>query len=147
MFVCSQGSVIMRWLLDFLENLSSRAPDRTCYGVAWAVDRRLHTAENWVQSQENSVEYLVHVVGTDTRVCQNIFVFPSQLSLPRWFAIRDLYSGPCGGRIYRPIVSAHKEKKPQSFWIFDQQHRSMKCSIISNHICQCNLFSTLLQQS
>ena len=38
-------------------------------------------------------------------------------------------------------------KKNQSFWIFDQQHRSMKCSIISNHICQCNLFSTILQQS
>ena len=39
------------------------------------------------------------------------------------------------------------KKKPQSFWIFDQQHRSMKCSIISNHICQCNLFSTILQQT
>ena len=25
-----------------------------------------------------------------------------------------------------------------SFWIFDQRHRSMKCSTISNHICQCN---------
>ena len=40
-----------------------------------------------------------------------------------------------------------KEEKTQSFLIFDQQHRSMKCSIISNHICQCNLFSTILQQS
>ena len=38
-------------------------------------------------------------------------------------------------------------QKTQSFLIFDQQHRSMKCSIISNHICQCNLFSTILQQS
>ena len=40
-----------------------------------------------------------------------------------------------------------RRRKTQSFWIFDQQHRSMKCSIISNHICQCNLFSTILQQS
>ena len=46
------------------------------------------------------------------------------------------------------VATLRKEgKKNQSFWIFDQQHRSMKCSIISNHICQCNLFSTILQQS
>ena len=39
------------------------------------------------------------------------------------------------------------KQNTQSFWIFYQQHRSMKCSIISNHICQCNLFLTILQQS
>ena len=37
----------------------------TLCGVVWAADRRLHTAENWVQFQEISVEYLVHVAGTD----------------------------------------------------------------------------------
>jgi hypothetical protein len=97
------GPVIVRWLPGFMENLSSRAADsHTVPRSGLAVDRRLHTTGNWVQFQENSVEYSVHVVGTDTRVFQNIFVFPSQLSLPRWSAIRDQCSGPGGGRIYSP---------------------------------------------
>ena len=49
--------------------------------------------------------------------------------------------------VWQHLSTLSYTEKTQSFWIFDQQHRSMKCSIISNHICQCNLFSTILQQS
>ena len=90
-----------------LENLSSHPLVTLCYGVAWVVDRRLHTTENWVQFPENSVEHLVPVVGTDTEVFPNIYVFPIQMLLPPWYAIRELYSGPGGGHIYRAIVSSH----------------------------------------
>ena len=86
--------------------------------------------------------------------------FSKNIQLSNFMKIRPVGAQPCPNAhsntsIGRPVIKPgtsrwqydHQKRKTQSFWIFDQQHRSMKCSIISNHICQCNLFSTILQQS
>ena len=106
--------------------------------------------------------------GGTTNIIANNSGLPLPVIIPSLFhtassIIRSVDSGPnkgqkvyvtlknnytltySAGLILRDLIAV--SKKPQSFWIFDQQHRSMKCSIISNHICQCNLFSTIFQQS
>ena len=136
---CSTGRnrVIMKWNLGECKVI--------CPGWAEKSDVEVTWLQCWPLRKSRS-----HQHGQKTVLAMSVFLFETFGTFKnlRWKWVNFIsfvYAIGCG--YFMCAAASCDIKKPQSFWIFDQQHRSMKCSIISNHICQCNLFSTILQHS